>query len=54
MDPPITLDPVAYDTWLNRALAPFFPRYRVLLALAQEPAHLRGPLRNLEIGRAHV
>jgi len=46
-DAPITLDPVAYDTWLNRALAPFFPRYRVLLALAQEPAHRRGPLRNL-------
>jgi len=53
MDRPITLDPVAYDTWLNRALAPFFPRYRVLLALAQEPAHLRGPLRNLVLSHDH-
>jgi len=52
-DLPITLDPVAYDTWLNRALAPFFPRYRVLLALAQEPAHLRGPLRNLVLSHDH-
>lgn len=44
---PVFLAPTRQNTLVNRVLAPFFPRYRVLLALEQEPEVLRGPLRNL-------
>ena len=47
MDKPVFLAPTGQDTFLNHVLAPFFPRYRVLIELLKEPAHLRGPLRNL-------
>jgi hypothetical protein len=47
MDKPVFLAPTGQDNLLNHLLAPFFPRYRVLLDLQKEPAHLRGPLRNL-------
>ena len=47
MDKPICLTPESNATALNRLLAPFFPRYRVLLELEREPAHLRVLLRNL-------
>ena len=47
MDKPVFHAPTNQNTLLNRLLAPFFPRYKVLLELEKEPAHLRGPLRNL-------
>ena len=47
MEKPVFLAPDAGKTPLTRLLAPFFPRYKVLLELQKEPAHLRGPLRNL-------
>lgn len=47
MDKPVYLAPTRQNTLLNRLLAPFFPRYKVLLELEKEPFHLRGPLRNL-------
>lgn len=46
-DRPVYLGGKDPNTFVNRLLAPFFPRYGVLLALQKEPAHLRGPLRNL-------
>jgi len=47
MDKPVFLTPPIQSTLLNRLLAPFVPRYKVLNELAKEPPHLRGPLRNL-------
>ena len=47
MDKPVFIAPTNQNTWTNHLLAPFFPRYKVLLELQKEPAHLRGPLRNL-------
>lgn len=47
MDKPVFLAPTGQDNLLNHLLAPLFPRYRVLVELQKEPAHLRGPLRNL-------
>lgn len=44
---PVFLAPVEGQGLLNRILAPFFPRYRVLQQLQSEPAHLRGSYRNL-------
>lgn len=46
-DPRVFLAPDEHNAPLTRLLAPLFPRYRVLRALAQEPAHLRAPYRNL-------
>ena len=46
-EPDVFLAPIEQDTLLTRALAPFFPRYRVLMELQKEPAHLRSPYRNL-------
>ncbi|MBK1634538.1 sulfotransferase family 2 domain-containing protein [Rhodovulum adriaticum] len=43
----VYLNPLSARTPLNRALAPFFPRYRSLLQLEAYPEHLRGPLRNI-------
>ncbi|TCM86532.1 sulfotransferase family 2 domain-containing protein [Rhodovulum steppense] len=43
----VYLNPLSAASPLTRALAPFFPRYRSLLALEAYPEHLRGPLRNL-------
>ena len=42
----VFLAPDDYNTTVTRLLAPFFPRYRVLRALAKEPAHLRSSYRN--------
>ncbi|MDP4034222.1 MAG: sulfotransferase family 2 domain-containing protein [Pseudorhodobacter sp.] len=53
MEKPIYLDPVRQNTLMNHLLAPFFPRYRVLLELEREPAHLRVPLRNLILSHDH-
>ncbi|WP_168733026.1 sulfotransferase family 2 domain-containing protein [Aliigemmobacter aestuarii] len=47
MDKPVYLAPDTNNTLVNRLLAPFFPRYRVLMELEREPLHMRGPLRNL-------
>jgi hypothetical protein len=46
-DRPVFLAPMQHNALLTWALAPFFPRYKVLQDLEKEPAHLRGTLRNL-------
>lgn len=45
--PDVFLTPHEQGTLLARVLAPFFPRYKVLIDLQKEPAHLRSPYRNL-------
>lgn len=42
----VFLAPEDHNTFRTRLLAPFFPRYRVLRALAHEPTHLRTIYRN--------
>lgn len=46
-DMDVFLAPLDQDTLLTRVLAPFFPRYKVLMDLQREPARLRSPYRNL-------
>ncbi|EEW25852.1 sulfotransferase family 2 domain-containing protein [Rhodobacter ferrooxidans] len=53
MDKPVFLLPTSQNTVLNRLLAPFFPRYKVLLELEKQPPHLRGTLRNLIMTQDH-
>ena len=43
----------SHNDWITRALAPFFPRYRVLRELEREPEHLRMVFRNLILTRDH-
>lgn len=47
MSKDVFLAPATGLTPLNRLLAPFFPRYSVLIALEKEPPALRSTLRNL-------
>lgn len=47
----VYLAPSTQNTVINRLLAPFFPRYKVLIELEKEPEHLRDPLRNLILSR---
>ena len=49
MDKPVFLTPTNQNTWRNHLLAPFFPRYKVLLELEKEPAHLRVSLSKLTL-----
>ena len=47
MNRTVFLAPATGKTLVNRLLAPFFPRYSVLIALEQEPLALRDTYRNL-------
>lgn len=49
----VFLAPETNLTARNRLLAPFFPRYKVLVQLEKYPLALRGPLRNFILSHDH-